>query len=117
GMRYILVIVDYYTKYVILHALRSKTAQAVEAALRVKLALRFGIPTVIVSDGGGEFTALKCEELLKEWKVEHRVSVPRHPQGNSQVERVMAELNRRLRAFEACNWSERLAELEWSLNT
>ncbi|XP_070668993.1 uncharacterized protein [Malus domestica] len=47
---------------------------------------RFGMPRVLISDGGSHFCNRTIEALLKKYNVTHRVSTPYHPQTSGQAE-------------------------------
>ena len=46
-----------------------------------------GVPDVIVSDSGPQYTSAEFEDFTKQWQIEHRVSSPRNPQSNGMAER------------------------------
>ena len=46
-----------------------------------------GVPNVIVSDGGPQYTSAEFKDFMKQWQIEHRVSSPRNPQSNGMAER------------------------------
>ena len=43
-----------------------------------------GVPSVIVSDGGPQYTPVEFKDFMKQWQIEHRVS---SPQSNGMAER------------------------------
>ena len=46
-----------------------------------------GVPNVIVSDGGPQYTSAEIKDFIMQWQIEHRVSSPRNPQSNGMAER------------------------------
>ena len=46
-----------------------------------------GVPNMIVSDGGSQYTSVEFKDLAKHWQIEHQVSSPRNPQSNGMAER------------------------------
>ena len=46
-----------------------------------------GVPSVIVSDGGTQYTSAEFKDFTKQWQIDHRVSSPRYPQANGMAER------------------------------
>jgi transposase InsO family protein len=46
----------------------------------------FGVPKIVISDGGSHYTDGKLRKYLKTQGVEHRVATPYHPQTSGQVE-------------------------------
>jgi hypothetical protein len=96
GNRYIIGIVDNFSKFINLFATKSTTAIEYVSSLLRHIGI-FGIPTSIRTDGGTQFTALICNELAKLLKLQHLVIVPYHPQANGIIERRNAEVMKHLR--------------------
>lgn len=89
--RYVLAIIDYLTRFVVLHATRdTKTSQVIRALN--EFVLTFGAPIRIVSDRGTCFTAAKFSEFCETHGIRHTLTSPRHPQANGMIERVNATL-------------------------
>ncbi|XP_020235395.1 uncharacterized protein LOC109815167 [Cajanus cajan] len=47
---------------------------------------RFGVPRVLVSDGGTHFCNSQLKKVFKHYDVRHKVASPYHPQTNGQAE-------------------------------
>jgi transposase InsO family protein len=47
---------------------------------------RYGVPRVLISDGGTHFTGKDFGKILQKLGIEHRVSTAYHPQTNGQAE-------------------------------
>ena len=47
---------------------------------------RFGVPRVVISDGGSHFIDRTFRKCLSELGVDHQVATPYHPQMSGQVE-------------------------------
>ncbi|XP_052734121.1 uncharacterized protein LOC128196664 [Vigna angularis] len=86
GFSYILLAVDYVSKWVKAKATRTNDARVVVDFVRSHLFCRFGVPRAIVSDQGTHFYNRSMQALLKKYEVVHRVSTPFHPQTNGQAE-------------------------------
>ncbi|KAJ9535149.1 hypothetical protein OSB04_un001772 [Centaurea solstitialis] len=84
--RYILVAVDYVSKWVEAIASPTNDSRVVSKFLKRNIFPRFGVPRIIISDGGSHFIESKFESLLKKYGVQHRVGLPYHPQTSGQVE-------------------------------
>ena len=41
---------------------------------------RFGVPKIVISDGGSHFAKNELKKLLKKYGVVHKVGAPYHPQ-------------------------------------
>ena len=85
GNKYILVCVDYVSKWVEAQACSVNDASVVCKFLR-KLFSRFGMPRVIISDRGTYFCNKNMETLLARYGVKHKIATPYHPQTSGQVE-------------------------------
>ena len=78
GKKYILVAVDYVSKWVEAQALLTNDARVVVKFLR-KLFRRFGTPRALISDRGTHFCNSQIEKVLKSYGVTHRFATPYHP--------------------------------------
>ena len=81
-----LLIVDYYSRFPVLHKLDSTTARVLVQEMKAVFA-ELGVPNVIVSDGGPQSTSAEFKDFTKHWQIEHRVLSPRNPQSNGMAER------------------------------
>ena len=79
GMKYILTIQDYFSKWIELVPIPDKSATTVAAEL-FKFFSRYGCADVVISDRGSEFNNELGEELYKRMGVQHRVTSAYHPQ-------------------------------------
>ncbi|CAL8988253.1 unnamed protein product, partial [Prunus brigantina] len=80
GYIYILVAVDYVSKWVEATATRTNDHKVVLNFLRDMIFTRFGTPRAIISDGGSHFCNKPFEALMKKYNITHRVATPYHPQ-------------------------------------
>ncbi|GKB72366.1 reverse transcriptase domain-containing protein [Tanacetum coccineum] len=85
GNRYILVAVDYVSKWVEAKALPTNDARVVVKFLK-QLFSRFGTPWAIISDRGTHFCNDQFSNVLKKYGVTHKLSTSYHPQTSGQVE-------------------------------
>ncbi|XP_040369365.1 uncharacterized protein LOC121051257, partial [Rosa chinensis] len=72
--------VDYVSKWVEAKATRTNDSKVVAGFLKTNIFSRFGVPRVLISDGGSHFCNRTIEALLKKYGVTHKVSTPYHPQ-------------------------------------
>ena len=87
GERYILSIIDCFSRYLILIPLRDHTATTVSRALYKRVIGYLGCPLRILSDGGTEFTGRIWTKLLELLGIQKLLTSPYYPQGNGIVER------------------------------
>ncbi|GJV49556.1 reverse transcriptase domain-containing protein [Tanacetum coccineum] len=93
GNKYILVAVDYLSKWVEAKALPTNDARVVVKFLK-SLFSRFGAPRAIISDRGTHFCNDKFDKVMSKYGVTHRLSTPYHPQTSGQVEVTNRGLNK-----------------------
>ncbi len=86
GNKYILVGVDYISKWVEAIATPTNDTRMVTRFLKKNIFTRFGTSRAIISDGGSHFCNQQFETILKKYGVTHKVATPYHPQTSSQVE-------------------------------
>ncbi|GJZ03821.1 reverse transcriptase domain-containing protein [Tanacetum coccineum] len=85
GNKYILVAVDYLSKWVEAKALPTNDARVVVKILK-SLFSRFGAPRAIISDRGTHFYNDKFDKVMSKYGVTHSLSTAYHPQTSGQVE-------------------------------
>ena len=92
GYSYILVGVDYVSKWV--EAIPCKVAdhRVVLKFMKENIFSIFGVPKVIISDGGSHFCNKPIETLLAKYGVKQKVATPYHPQTSGQVELANKEI-------------------------
>ena len=82
----VLTVVDYFTKWVEVVPIRSKSA--IEIGFHLwQMFLRHGTPKIVISDQGREFVNGVIDELFALTKAKHRITAAYHPQTNGQTER------------------------------
>src|SRR6266850_1393921 len=80
---------------------------------------QFGLPDVIISDRGPQFTSKVFQEICQHLGINHRMSTAYHPQTDGETERVNQELETYLRIYcttEPRNWSAYLPITEFAHN-
>ena len=116
---YILVAVDYVTKWAEAQALPTNDARVVISFLK-KLFCRFGIPKALISDRGTHFCNKMMEKTMKRYGVNHRFSTSYHPQTSGQVENTNRAIKRILEKTVKDNptiWSRKLDDALWAFRT
>ncbi|XP_057740464.1 uncharacterized protein LOC130957630 [Arachis stenosperma] len=92
--KYILVAVDYVSKWVEAIVTLKNDNKVVMNFLRKNIFSRFGVPRALISDGGSHFCNKPLETLLLQYGVKHKVATPYHPQTSGQTEISNRELKR-----------------------
>ena len=118
GMKHILVIVDVFTKFIILKPVKDKTALTVARELYNVFCL-FGFPKILQSDNGLEFSNATLNELLRILKTEFRHSSAYYPQANGLAERSVRTTLDLLRKFcdgITCDWPSLLPSIQLRIN-
>nr|GFB99319.1 reverse transcriptase domain-containing protein [Tanacetum cinerariifolium] len=95
GNKYILVAVDYLSKWVEAKALPTNDARVVIKFLK-SLFSWFGTPKAIISDRGTHFCNDQFARVTSKYRVTHRLSTAYHPQTSGQVEVTNRGLKRTL---------------------
>ncbi|GJV93271.1 reverse transcriptase domain-containing protein [Tanacetum coccineum] len=90
---YILVTIDYVSKWAEAEALPTNDARVVINFLK-KIFSQFGIPKALISDKGTYFCNRQMKKVLKRYGVHHRFATSYHPQTSSQVENTNRALKR-----------------------
>ncbi|GKE94654.1 reverse transcriptase domain-containing protein [Tanacetum coccineum] len=85
GNKYILVAVNYMSKWVEAQALLTNDARVVVKILKGLFA-RFGVPKALIKDRGTHLCNSQLEKALPKYGVTHRISTAYHPQTNGQTE-------------------------------
>ena len=120
GHLYILVVVDYVSKWVEAIPCKNNDHKTVLKFLNQNILIRFGIPRAIISDGGLHFCNKLFETLMKKYGITHKVSTPYHPQTSGQVELANREIKHILEKTVNPNrkdWSLRLNDALWAYRT
>eukprot|EP00257_Ricinus_communis_P014931 XP_015572729.1 uncharacterized protein LOC107260982 [Ricinus communis] len=86
GNIYILLAVDYVSKWVVAKATRTNDSKVVIDFLKSHIFFTFGTPKALISDRGTHFCNRVVEALLKKYNVTHRTSTAYRPQTSGQAE-------------------------------
>ncbi|CAN6560268.1 unnamed protein product [Malus baccata var. baccata] len=120
GFMYILLAVDYVLKWVEAKATQTNDSKVVADFIRTNIFTRFGMPRVIISDGGSHFCNRTIEALLRKYNANHKVSTPYHPQTNGQAEvsnRDIKQILEKTVGPTRKDWSLRLDDALWAYRT
>nr|GEZ00899.1 reverse transcriptase domain-containing protein [Tanacetum cinerariifolium] len=119
GNKYILVAVDYLSKWVEAKALPTNDARVVVKFLK-SLFSRFGTLKAIISDRGTHFCNDQFLRVMSEYGVTYHLSTAYHPQTSGQVEVTNRGLKRILERTVSKNralWSDKLGDALWAFTT
>ncbi|KAL9339086.1 hypothetical protein Peur_068101 [Populus x canadensis] len=120
GYQFILVAVDYVSKWVEAIASRTNDHRVVVKFLKENIFSRFGMPRAMISDGGKHFCNKPVGILMRKYGVIHKVSTPYHPQTSGQAELANREIKNILEKTVNPNrkdWSLRLVDALWAYRT
>ena len=109
GGEYILVAIDYYSRWFELGILYSITSSKVIGLLE-NWFTSHGLPEVLVSDNGVQFTSSEFSQFMSNNGIHHRKVTPYSPQANGEVERQNRTILQAIRAFvqEGKSWKKEL---------
>nr|GEW43035.1 reverse transcriptase domain-containing protein [Tanacetum cinerariifolium] len=119
GNKYILMAVDYLSKWVEAKTLPTNDARVIVKFLKSVFA-RFETPRAIISDRGTHFCNDKYAKLMSKYGVTHRLATAYDPQTSGQVEVSNCGLKRILERTVGKNrasWSEKLEDTLWDFRT
>ncbi|GJX68216.1 reverse transcriptase domain-containing protein [Tanacetum coccineum] len=117
--KYILIAIDYLSKWVEAKALPTNDARVVVKFLK-SLFARFGTPRAIISDRGTHFCNDKFAKVMSKYGVTHRLATAYHPQTSRQVEvsnRGLKRILERTVGENRASWSDKLEDTLWAFCT
>jgi len=120
GYVYILLAVDYVSKWVEAKATRTDDSKVVTNFIKSNIFSRFGILRALISDRGTHFCNRTVETLLKKYHVTHKVSTAYHQQTSGQAEVSNREIKFVLEKTvnpSRKDWSLRLDDALWAYRT
>ena len=117
---YILVAVDYVSKWVEAIPTRTCDANVVIKFVQENIFSRFGFSRAIISDGGKHFCNKMFEKLMRKYGITHKVATPYHPQTSGQVEtsnkKIKNILEKTVRPSRK-DWALKLNDALWAYRT
>ena len=118
--KFIIVAVDYFTKWVKVEPLATITEQKVCNFVWHSKICRFGILKALMPDNGKQFENPKFGDFYAELGIRNYYSSPAHPQSNRQAEvtirTLKAALKTKLEDLKG-KWVEYLPEVLWAYRT
>ncbi|KAH9750406.1 hypothetical protein KPL71_013870 [Citrus sinensis] len=120
GNLYILVAVDYVSKWVEAATLPTNDAKTVVTFLQKNVFSRFGTPRAIISDEGTHFCNKIFAAAMMKYGVRHKIATAYHPQSNGQAEVSNREIKKILEKVvnpTRKDWSLHLHDSLWAYKT
>jgi len=120
GNHFILVAVDYVSKWVKVVPTKTNDNKVVVKFLKENIFSQFGTPRAIISDNGSYFCNRVFEALMQKYSITHKLSTPYHPQTNGQVEVTNRQIKLILEKTVGQNrkeWSVKLNDALWAYRT
>ena len=99
GNKYILILGDYFTKWIEANRLENQKAETVAEVIVTQFISRFGVPLQIHSDQGRNFEAAVFQEICRLLGIEKTRTTALYPQSNGMVERFNRTLENKLAIF------------------
>ena len=115
GNKYVLVLMDYTSKWPEAYALRNVTTETVVKCL-IDMTARVGIPEEVLMDNGSNFVSKTMREYCTTMGIEQIKTSPYHPQTDGMVKRFNATLKRLLHKLTQnpkVEWGECLPYVLW----
>ncbi|KAI5343733.1 hypothetical protein L3X38_011609 [Prunus dulcis] len=119
-VKYAVVAVDYFTKWVEAEPLATITSAKIEDFVWTHICCRFGIPYAIITDNGRQFDSELFRQFCTRLKINLFFASPAHPQSNGQVEainKIVKKLLKRHLDKAKGAWPEKLPEALWAIRT
>lgn len=120
GHRYIIVAIDYLTKYIEVSALRQQTATEISEFIYRKIISVHSTPTVFITDNGRPFVSEIVEKVCRTFGIKHKTISPYHSQTNGLVERVNRTIDsimKKRSIDEKQNWTHYLDATAYAYRT
>ncbi|RDY12234.1 gag-pol, partial [Mucuna pruriens] len=120
GYSYILLAVDYVSRWVEAIPSITNDAKVVVDFLKSNIFCRFGVPKALISDQGSHFCNRAMASLLQKYGVAHRIATAYHPQTNGQAEVFNREIKHTLQKMtnpSKRDWHKLLGDALWAHRT
>ncbi|XP_015060342.1 uncharacterized protein K02A2.6-like [Solanum pennellii] len=110
GHRFILVAIDYFTKWVEAINFKAVTKKVVVDFVHSNIICRFGIPRTIITDNAANLNSNLMKEVCEQFKIVHHSSTPYRPKANGAVEAANKNIKKILRRMVqgTRQWHEKL---------
>ena len=116
----VLVLIDKFTKYVLLEPCTQNVTAVQTAQILIRRIIgEHGVPAVVISDRGPQFTSAVWKAVLKSLGSRTALATTHHPQTDGQTERAIQTLSRLIRTYvtdQSTKWVEMLPLFQFALN-
>ncbi|KAJ3684300.1 hypothetical protein LUZ61_013464 [Rhynchospora tenuis] len=120
NLKFIVVAVEYFTKWIEVKALSLITSQKITDFLEHHIVYRYGIPHTIITDNGRQFTGAPFKNYCRGLGIEINFASVCHPQTNGLAEvsnrTILEGLKKKIEGTKN-TWPEYLSEVVWAYNT
>lgn len=118
GNTCLLVITDIFSKFVIIQPLKEAKAKQLTFFMENMIFLLFGVPEILLSDNGAQFTSKEFKNLLQKYGVNHWLTPVYFPQVNNaeRTNRVITSAIRALIKKEQNEWDANIYKIAHSIN-
>jgi transposase InsO family protein len=121
NLRYVVVAVDYFSKWIEAKPLATITSVTVQKFFWQNIVCRFGVPKAITVDNGTQFDAKTFKKLCDQIGTKIHFASVRHPESNGLVERangiIMTEIMKLIFNHLRGKWPDELIKVVWGHNT
>lgn len=120
GYLYVLLAVDYVSKWIEAIPTRTNDNKVVVKFVRNNIISRFGMPRAIISDRGTHFCNRSFEALMRKYGIVHKIATPYHPQTCGQVESANKQIKTILEKMvnhTRRDWADKLVDALWAYRT
>ena len=119
GKKYVVVMVDAFTRWCELVSIKDKKARTVAQSVARDWICRHGAPKSFLSDLGSEFTNQVFKEMCEGFHIQMQFATVSHPASNGKAERLNRSIINYMRKYVEpdLQWDEQLAYAQFALNT
>lgn len=115
-VKFLIVVVDYFTKWIEVERLTSITTWQVRKFLWKNVIRRHGLPYCVVIDNGRQFIDKDLEQFFTQLSIRHKASSVEHPQTSGQAKAankvILNELKKKIGQAKGL-WAEEIPGILW----
>ncbi|GKG10080.1 reverse transcriptase domain-containing protein, partial [Tanacetum coccineum] len=120
GAKFVIIAIDYFTKWVEAKPLAKITGKEVIRFVMDNIICRYGLPRVIVTDNGAQLVSDPFKSWCTRFKIRQMNTAVAHPQANGLVERANRSLMEGIKTRlgrEKAGWVDELPNVLWAHRT